>query len=184
MDAQAIKAVTSAFQQRLQTVINNVFVGPLDDPGAADATAVLFLYRVAVNADLRNALHQPSPSPQDPMPEERDGGLPLDLYYLLTAGSARTGGELETLATLGEAIQNLNDVPYLVGSAVGNEIVRLSLDTVSSDEMGRIWTLFPTANYRTSVVYLATPVWIDRAAVVTPAGPVFSEPHRFGPITA
>ena len=39
--------------------------------------------------------------------------------------------------------------------------VRVSLDPVSTEEMSRIWTLFPTANYRTSVAYVASPVWID-----------------------
>jgi hypothetical protein len=39
--------------------------------------------------------------------------------------------------------------------------VRVSLETLTTEEASRIWSLFPTANYRTSVTYLATPVWID-----------------------
>jgi hypothetical protein len=37
----------------------------------------------------------------------------------------------------------------------------VSLEPISTEEMSRIWTLFPVVNYRTSVAYLATPVWID-----------------------
>jgi hypothetical protein len=46
--------------------------------------------------------------------------------------------------------------------------------------MSRIWTLFPTANYRTSVVYLATPVWIDPAHIAATGAPVVEEPHTLG----
>ena len=50
----------------------------------------------------------------------------------------------------------------------------------ASEEMSRIWTLFPTANFRTSVVYLAYPVLIDPALVRTVGPPVIREPHRAG----
>ena len=39
--------------------------------------------------------------------------------------------------------------------------MQVSLEPLSTEEMSRIWTLFPTANYRTSVAYIASPVWID-----------------------
>ncbi len=190
MDAQAIKTVTAAFRDRLLAVFSvnkiagPVFVGPLDDPNAAGAAAVLFLYRVAVNAELRNAEHQRAPLPPGTTPTLLSGGLPLDLYYLLTAGTAQTGGEIDALGTLGFAMQNINDLPNLVGSPVANETVRLTLDSVTSEEMGRIWTLFPTANYRTAVIYLASPVWIDPAQSPLAGSPVLREPHRIGPLAA
>src|SRR5260221_2118332 len=143
MDAQAIKPVTAAFRDRLLAVFSvnkiagPVFVGPLDDPNAAGAAAVLFLYRVAVNAELRNAEHQRAPLPPGTTPTLLSGGLPLDLYYLLTAGTPQTGGEIDALGTLGFAMQNINDLPNLVGSPVANETVRLTLDSVTSEEMGR-----------------------------------------------
>ena len=41
------------------------------------------------------------------------------------------------------------------------EPVHVSLEPLTAEESSRSWALFPTANYRTSIAYLATPVWID-----------------------
>jgi hypothetical protein len=160
-----------------------VFIGPLDDknegstPEAKDL--VLFLYRIAVNAQLRNAERRvPSNHPSVP-PVVHTSALPLELFYLLTGGNADTGGEPNALGVLGRAMQVLNDTPELTGAAVQNDIVRLTLDPIGSEEMSRIWTLFPTANYRTSVVYVASPVWLDPETTAPSASPVVEEPHRF-----
>ena len=180
MDANAIRIVTKTLQDFLTPAVGDVFVGPLDDPNASGAKAVLFLYRVAVNADLRTTEHVvPSPVPGAP-PLVYHNSLPLDLFYLLTAGTAQTGGEIDALRVLGLAMQAINDSPWLTGLSVQGDTVRLSLDPIASEEMSRIWTLFPTANYRTSVVYLATPVWIDPAFPETIAAPVTHEPHLIG----
>ena len=186
MDFSAIEVVSRTLRQFLeaafaaQNIGGGVYVGPLDDDDARDAAAVLFLYRVSVNADLRNTEHRvPSSNPAAPTIVHRDS-LPLNLQYLLTAGTAQTGGELQSLRVLGCAIQALNQEPNLVGVDVGGETVRVTLDPVSSEEMSRIWTLFPTANYRTSIVYLASPVWIDPLLGRAEGPPVTREPHRIG----
>jgi hypothetical protein len=46
---------------------------------------------------------------------------------------------------------------------------------LSTDDSSRIWALFPTANYRTSVAYLASPVWIDPPTPEATAGPVVDD---------
>jgi hypothetical protein len=145
---------------------------------------VLFLYRLSVNPDLRSAGHVvPAPS-ANTAPVEYENSLPLDLHYLFTAGTAQSGGELEALSVLGQAMRALNDSPFLDGVPVRGERVHLSIDPIGIEEMSRIWTLFPTANYRTSVVYLATPVWLDPAAPTIPGAPVVEEPHTFGQVGA
>jgi hypothetical protein len=188
MNFDAIERVSRALEDAVQAafaganVPGDVYVGPLDDADAQEAAAVLFLYRLVANADLRGAEHRvPSPDAQQPATVHR-GGLPLDLYYLLTAGTARTGGELPALRALGCAMQALNDRPELLGVAVGGETVRVSLEPTTTEEMSRIWSLFPTANFRTSVVYLASPVWVDPAVVRAVGPPVLREPHRAGPL--
>lgn len=167
MDANAIFQVSTALQRFLAPVVGRVYVGPLDDEDAKGADLVLFLYRVAVNADLRNDRHD-IVGP-DGVLVRRSGALPLNLHYLLTAVTSGGGAEvdLNALRVLGAAMQVLNDTPNLVGIPVQGETVRMTLDPITSEEMSRIWTLFPTANYRTSVVYIASPVWID-PAVPTP----------------
>ena len=42
-------------------------------------------------------------------------------------------------------MQPLNDQPQLVGLGVGGETVRITLEPVASEEMSRVWTLFPNA---------------------------------------
>jgi hypothetical protein len=180
VNADAVQIVTKALQDLLSPVIGTVYVGPLDDPNASGAKALLFLYRVAVNPDLRNSTHVLPPANPGGPPTVFEGSLPLDLFYLLTAGDAKSGGELASLGTLGQAMQLLQGAPNLTGVPVQGETVRVTLDPISSEEMSRIWALFPTANYRTSVVYLATPVWIDPAAPVSPAAPITSELYRVG----
>jgi hypothetical protein len=81
-------------------------------------------------------------------------------------------------------MQLLNASPNITGVPVQGETVRVTLDPISSEEMSRIWALFPVANYRTSVVYLVTPVWLDPAAPAITAAPVTAEPHRIGPIAS
>lgn len=191
MSADAIQQVSLAIQSRLRTALaaqgipGDVYVGPLDDQDALGNSVVLFLYRLAVNASLRNTEHWvvAAANPADPPLVYRDS-LPLDLHYLVTAGSTLTGGELDSLRVLGHAIRALNEDPNLVGVSTGGEPIRLSFDPVTSEEMSRIWTLFPTANYRTSVTYIASPVWIDPARPPAVVAAVRRETYDAGPRAA
>jgi hypothetical protein len=167
VNADAILRVSNAMRERLQQALaaagdpGGVFVGPLDDADAQGASLILFLYRVIPSAPLRNEEHTvaaPNPPPQ--VLVYRDA-LPLDLYYLLTVGTTPGASEEIRLQSLGFAMQNLQVDPVLAGPTVQYEPVRLSLETLTTEETSRIWALFPTANFRTSVAYLATPVWID-----------------------
>lgn len=169
MDYDAIYKVSTALKVRVQQAYtaaggagNGVYVGPLDDPDAAGAKLILFLYRIAPNPSMRNTAHTvPSPIVPPATITYRDS-LPLDLYYLLTVGDAAgESADLEQLKFLGSAMQVLYHEPVLTGIGVSHEPVKLTLDPLSNEEMGRLWALFPTVNYRTSVAYLASPVWID-----------------------
>jgi hypothetical protein len=168
MSAEAIYNVTIALQKRLQDALltagyppNSVFVGPLDDPDVQGAALILFLYRVTPSASLRNREHRvPSDNPP-PQVLIFNNALPLDLYYLVTVGTVAGSSEEPLLKALGFAMRELNLSPDLVGAGTGHETVHVSLEPLTTEETSRIWSLFPTANYRTSVAYLATPVWID-----------------------
>jgi hypothetical protein len=163
--ADAILRVTELLRKRLETALVNsgtpgtVFVGPLDDAEASGAALVLFLYRIVPNPNLRNSEHRP-PSTVAP-PIVYKNSLPLDLYYLITVGTTSEANEETPLRWLGYAIQAIQAAPDLVGPDVGQETIHVTLEPLSTEEASRIWALFPTANYRTSVAYLATPVWLD-----------------------
>jgi len=191
MSAEAIYQVTMALKARLKAALvasgdstGTVFVGPLDDPDATNHPLVLFLYRLAPSPTLRNSEHRvPTPPPASKMTVFQRS-LALDLYYLVTVGSlASTAGlgEEPLLKALGYAMRELQVDPELVGTdgsglwQLFNEPVHVSLESLSIDELSRIWALFPTANYRTSVAYVATPVWVDPADADPLSAPVVSD---------
>ena len=185
MSANAIIQVTKAFRDRLTAALTKsgiagtVFVGPLDDADASGAALILFLYRVVPNSSLRNREHVvPNPSP-DP-PTVFRNSLPLDLFYLVTVGTVQNDSEETLLQALGFAMREIQNDPDLTGPAVNFQTVHLSLEPLTTEEASRIWALFPTANYRTSIAYLATPVWIDPEEPPLEAGLVVQDRLRAG----
>jgi hypothetical protein len=60
------------------------------------------------------------------------------------------------------------------------DAVWLSLDPMSSEELSRVWGLFPNFNCRTSFIFRATPVWIDPLKPVPSASPVIDRDLRGG----
>lgn len=182
MDALAIQNVTLAIAAQLKTALaaagvvgnQSPFVGPLDDPQAINAALVLFLYRVTASQALRNTDHVVGPANANDTEHVYATALPLDLHYLVTVGRQQAA-EPDELRVLGFAMQSLNDAAVLSGTPVEGETVRLTLDTATSEELSRIWALFPTVNYRTSVLYLASPVWIDPVLAPSQAPPVTDE---------
>lgn len=177
MTADALLRITEALRARLMAALESsgvpgtVFVGPLDDPDASGAALVLFLYRVVPSASLRNREHR-VPSSTPGQVNVFLNALPLDLYYLLTVGTTPGSSEEALLRALGFAMQALQLNPDVSGPAVNYETVRVTLEPLTTEEASRIWTLFPTANYRTSIAYLATPVWIDPPQLPHSAAPV------------
>jgi hypothetical protein len=175
--ADALLRITEALRDRLTAALalsgvpGTVFVGPLDDPDASGAALVLFLYRIVPNASLRNREHR-VPSSIPGQVNVFQNALPLDLYYLLTVGTTPGASEETLLRALGFVMQALQDDPDLTGPAVNFEVARVTLEPLTTDEASRIWNLFPTANYRTSIAYLATPVWIDPSKTTPPAARV------------
>jgi Pvc16 N-terminal domain len=187
MDFTAIQSVTTAIKGRLNEALgedpesDHVFVGPLHDDSAEDAYLVLFLYRVTPNADLRNTPHVVAGTNPGDASTTYDNGIPLDLYFIVTAGGRKDGGEIESLERIGRAIRALNDQPLFAGAPLANETVRVTLYPGTADELSRVWALFPDQNYRTSLLYLASPVWIDPASARVTAPPVVRTPYRVGP---
>lgn len=181
MNGQAILRVTNALRDRLASALaasgvpGTVFVGPLDDPDASGAALILFLYRVEPNQSLRNGEHRvASVNPPPPVVVFRNS-LPLNLYFMVTVGTLPGSSEETLLGALGFAMQALQLDPELGGQLLDHETVHVSLEPLGTDEIGRIWALFPTTNYRTSIAYLATPVWIDPQQPSPAAAPVVED---------
>lgn len=181
MNADGILHVTEAIRDRLKAALqsfglsDNVFVGPLDDADASGASLILFLYRVVPSATLRNNEHHVPVSNPPPPVQIYKNALPLDLYFLLTVGTTPNSSEETPLRYLGVAMQTIQADPDFTGPALNHETVHVTLEPLTTEEASRIWALFPTANYRTSIAYLATPVWIDPRWPEVVAGPVVQD---------
>lgn len=185
MSADAILRVTEALRDRLEAALalsgvpGTVFVGPLDDVDASSAALILFLYRIVPNPSLRNREHRVTTGGTPPVKVFRNA-LPLDLYYLVTVGTKPGASEETPLRALGFVMQALQTEPVLTGAPVSQETVRLTLEPLLTEEASRIWALFPNANYRTSVAYLASPVWLDPATIEPEAEPVVHDELQGG----
>jgi DNA-binding response OmpR family regulator len=73
-----------------------------------------------------------------------------------------------------------NSVLNIQGPRLQSETVRITLEPLTTEESSRIWALFPAANYRTSVAYLVSPVWIDPEVPEAEGMPVTIDRLRAG----
>ena len=115
--------------------------------------------------------------------------LTLDLNYLITATSS-DNDELITQKILASAMKVLNEHPVLtrdtIRKAIRNregfetsdladqvENIRLSLNAPSTEDITKIWSRFPNANFRPSVAYTAQVVLLE-SKLVEPEGAIGS----------
>ena len=123
--------------------------------------------------------------------------LALDLHYLLTA---YTNQELHGEILLGYAMEMFHETPILARNMVRAalqggvngailppvfqsadparladqiELIKITPQTLSMDDMSKLWTAFQT-NYRTTVAYVASVVLIERDLPVRSPLPVLS----------
>ena len=176
-----IQAVTEAIRDLLKTALDDavgmtggpftVYVGPPDADRDEDEL-ILFLMRITPSAAMRNAERvRRFPTAADP-PRKVEPAVPLDLYYLVTSGSPQNTTAADGLRRLGHAIRAIEAASPITIPAAFQEAVWLSLESLSTDDLSRIWGLFPSFNCRTSFVFLASPVWIDPLRVPAEAPPV------------
>ncbi|OJF14208.1 Pvc16 family protein [Couchioplanes caeruleus] len=164
MSADAIAVATAELQDRLAAAIGApVYVGPPIVDDVVDRKLSLFLFHVVVNQALRNERHLVASSndPHDPLVEAE--ALPLDLRFLLSVFRSNGPGpaaDPDELVTLGLAVQALHASPTI---NVGSVAARVTPEPYPMEELSRIWGLLPRASYRTSMVYLVSPVYVALA---------------------
>lgn len=184
MSADAIARATAELQDRLSAAIGGpVYVGPPIVDDVADRKLSLFLFHVVVNQALRNERHLVAGSndPGDPLVEAE--ALPLDLRFLLSVFRSTGPGpaaDPDELVTLGLAVHALQADPTI---EVGPVAARVTPEPYPMEELSRIWGLFPRASYRTSMVYLVSPVYVALDPAV-PGSPVRRRTVRPGAFSA
>lgn len=186
MSADAIARVTAVLQNRLAAAIGApVYVGAPIAEDVGTRRLSLYLYQVVPNQALRNERHYVAPAGDTDGPLVETQALPLDLHYLVSAfRSAALGGmgDADELVTLGQVVQALHQEPLIDGAQVPDQLVRITPEPYTVEELNRIWGLFPESSHRPSVVYLLSPVSV---ALDPPlAGPpVRRRTSRQGPFT-
>lgn len=188
----AVAAVTAS----LRNLLLNVESGVLADPVLADTQVTtkpldkahtsddvnqlnVFLYHTAPNPALRNMdmIVRSKPGEGGRLP------LALNLYYLITA-YGRGNEDIYAHRLLGRAMSVLHDYPALLPQEIklalpGNdlyqqvELVRITPQNLSVDEMFRLWATFQTA-YRISVVYEFSVILIESTLPISAPLPVLS----------
>ena len=180
MSVDALSHTTLALQRLLHAAVSPlvaggpirntpdewVTVGTLDRVGATPLPVSLFLFHIEPNREMRNA----------PRASANIGGvagererLALDVRYLISVHRGVTDAEPTELARMGRILSALQSNPMLSGAMLPGQDVRLTPEPYPMEELSRIWSLYPSANFRLSVVYLAAPVFID--ATPAPVGP-------------
>lgn len=186
----AIDKVVDAIIDRIQTSLANQLNVPpgavkvslaSPDAGAASDDLVVFLYLVTPDPDQRNAERmRPYPNPGSP-PRRFEQAVPLDLRFLVTVGAGAPPGS-PGLGRLAGAIRAVETASPLSVPAAFQSAVWLSLLPLTTDEMARIWGLFPNENCRTSFAFRAAPVWIDPRDPVQAGLPVTDDAFHSGQI--
>ena len=179
MSKNAILNTAEALKLRLeQAVGEEIYVGAPIKDDVKEHKASLFLFNVVPNRDLRNVerVVPPSSGSAPNAAGARVDALPVDLRFLISV--FRSGTDPSELTTLGAIMQGLHLEPTLSGSILEGQTVRLTAEPYTVDELNRIWGMFPTESYRTSVVYLASPVFIEAALALGP--PVLSRELKQG----
>ena len=175
MSEQAILQTTLALRRRVEAAVgSDIFVGPPIRGFLNGRTISLFLFQVEVSRDLRNTERSGLPALAGPFaaPPEQHSAVALDLRYMISVfrdPGAGPESDPAELGRLGSIIAALHREPTLTEAEVPAQTVRITLDSASLDDINRVWGIFPEESYQTSLIYLATPVWIE-------AGPI-----RVGP---
>lgn len=184
-----IQAVTDAIAALLEWGLHDasqappgqfsVYVGPPDADRNTDEL-ILFLMRITPNGEMRNADRLRRFPDINSEVRKVEPAVPLNLHYLVTAGSPRNQTADLALRRLGYAIQAIEAASPLALPGHFQEAVWLSLEPLTTEELSRIWGLFPNFNCRTSFVFRASPVWIDPLRLAAPAKPVIVDQSAHG----
>lgn len=128
-------------------------------------TITVFLYRVTIAPEQRNAARRVLPDGSTTRPL-----LPLELHYLVTPWASATADEHRII---GRILQQLYDhaelsAADLQGASWGpGDSVQLSLNPLTSEEQLQLWQTM-AAPYRLSVAYKARIIGVEPALRQTP----------------
>ena len=175
----ALATVTATLKSLLHNLVDDEAKVTTQPPSKArsgvDEQINIFLYSTHINTAFNNA----------PLPGASRNGerahppLPLTLKYLITAYGTNDD-DISGQQLMGQLMSLLHDHPILGPTDIigiipdsnlhqQTERIRITADTLSLDEMSKIWASFQSAEYRLSVGYEVSVVLIESSRLsVTP----------------
>lgn len=139
-----------------------------DEPGGGNRRINLFLYKLTLNAALRNQDWQVDPgNTAQLLPPP----LPLNLYYLVTpyANNDSSLGNAARHELLGDAMRVFDQFPivpdeYLAGDLpTAREQIKIVQNGLDMEELSQVWSTF-SQPFRLSVLYEVSVVQLDHTA--------------------
>ncbi|MDB5678838.1 DUF4255 domain-containing protein [Sphingomonas bacterium] len=180
-DHFTIAFVTAALHDIVQAAVQDVApgvvvrVGPPQAPTPGEKEVNLYLYHLVPNAQLRNA----------DLPTRDAAGelvarpqVAIDLHYLISFSSE---DHLATELMLGKVLTALHAAPVLTGDELRRTVgarsafaflrdsdlprqldrIKIIPQTLSLDELAKLWTVFFQIAHRPSLQYIASAVLLD-----------------------
>ena len=170
MSTNAISQTTRAFQKLVHQSLtvpgapdDLIFIGPPAKGQVGDRIVSLFPFHLVPNPEMRNSERYSRNDDPDPRPRN---ALPMDIRYLISVFRPEGATEPSELERLGEIVAGIHANPTLGGALLPDQDVRLTAEPYPMEELSRIWGLFVSSSYVTSVVYLASPVFIEAGDVM------------------
>lgn len=148
-----------------------VLLSPAETVGQ-NVRLTLSLYFISENQLLKNQeMHQITPTTSQYPP------LSMELYYLLTTYASPqipdlTERTMEEHRIMGKAMSVLYDNAVLRGSVLqgvlsgSNHELRLVLNQISLTDLYGIWQAIPNKQFKSSVSYIVSPVYIESSRIV------------------
>lgn len=191
------RTLRSLLRDRMENSVDVTIAPPdVEITGMTGKRLNLYLFKISENGFLKN---QEIPGQGHPGSYGHPP-LSLDLHYLLTAyGSddTRADADLEAQQILGDAMRVLHDFPLITPSLheddddtkprildtslVGQfEQVKIVLQPMSLEDLSKLWTALPQANFRRSVTYHVSVIQIESQRARRYPRPV-GEPEEAGP---
>ena len=133
----------------------------IQDRPPGENTLCIYLYQISENVYLKN--HEPERTEENSF---SFSPLFLDLYYLIVPYSNQRRDEKIMLGTVLQLVANhpvLTERLLYGDLSKQDRVIRLLLNSLTLDELTKIWSAFQTTGYHLSLGYLVTPVPVEIA---------------------
>lgn len=167
---ETLKKLVMKNIQELSDESSVLFVSPAEMEAATTPKLSIFLYRASENSHFRNAEREVSGTVAIKQ-KMLYPPLAMDLAYLFTPYAQNRETELIIMERL---MQTFYDYAALRGDILqgclretGNNELRIVPNTLSLEDLNKLWGIFPNKAFKLSASYMLTPVRIPSSRETT-----------------